>query len=138
MTTVREPKEVVQRFLDHGSTAEGWNMEVITECFSEHYWSHTWQGDLATTGARQGRFFAAFEFIERLSSDLIAEDDLVVHRSTVKLRHVGEVFGIPPTDRVVTTEHVEMWRVIDAKIVEHWGGLGAGAQLYRALTKPDG
>ena len=80
----------------------------------------------------------AFEFIEQLSSDLIAEDDLVVQRSTVKLRHVGEMFGIPPTDRVVTTEHVEMWRVIDAKIVEHWGGLGAGAQLYRALTKPVG
>jgi predicted SnoaL-like aldol condensation-catalyzing enzyme len=138
MATVREPKEVVRRFLDHGSTADGWNMEVITECFSDRYWSHTWQGDLATTGARQGRFFAGFEFIERLSSDLIAEDDLVVHRSTVKLRHVRETFGIPPTDRVVTTEHVEMWRVIDGKIVEHWGGLGAGAQLYRALAKSDG
>ena len=48
------------------------------------------------------------------------------------------MFGIPPTDRVVTTEQVEMWRVIDAKIVEHWGGLGAGAQLYRVLTKPVG
>ena len=138
METAREPKEVVRRFLDHGSTADGWNMEVITECFSEHYWSHTWQGDLATTGARQGRFFAAFEFIDRLSSDLIAEGDLVVHRSTVRVRHVGEVFGVSPTDRVVITEHVEMWRVIDAKIVEHWGGLGAGAQLYRALTNPDG
>jgi hypothetical protein len=36
MATMREPKEVVQRFLDHGSTADGWNMEVISECFSEH------------------------------------------------------------------------------------------------------
>jgi predicted ester cyclase len=138
MAPVREPKEVVRRFLDHGSTAEGWNMEVIDECFSEHYWSHTWQGDLATTGARQGRFFAAFDLIERLSSDLVAEGDLVVHRSTVKLRHVGEAFGVSPTDRVVTTDHVEMWRVTDGKIVEHWGGLGAGAQIHRALTIPDG
>jgi SnoaL-like polyketide cyclase len=138
MAAVPEPKAVVRRFLDHGSTAEGWNMDVIRECFSEDYWSHTWQGDLATTGARQGRFFAAFEFLERLSSDLVAEDDLVVHRSTVTLRHVGEVFGVPATDRVVTTEHVEMWRVTDARIVEHWGGLGAGAQLYRALTQTDG
>ena len=138
MDALKAPKDVVRRFLDHGSTADGWNMEVITECFSEDYWSHTWQGDLPTTGVRQGRFFSAFEFIERLSSDLVAEGDLVVHRSTVKLRHVGEVLGVPPTDRVVTTEHVEMWRVTDARIVEHWGGLGAGAQLYRALTTPDG
>jgi hypothetical protein len=79
---VAEPKEVVRRFLDHGWTDGGWNMEVIDECFSEHYWSHTWQGDLATTGARQGRFFAALQWIERVSSDLVAEGDLVVHRTT--------------------------------------------------------
>jgi hypothetical protein len=138
MATAPEAKAVVRRFLDHGSTADGWDMEVITACFSEHYWSHTWQGDLATTGARQGRFFGAFELVERLSSDLVAEGDLVVHRSTLRLRQVGELFGIPPTDRVVTAEHVEMWRVTEGKIVEHWGGMGVGSQLYRALTTPDG
>ena len=109
-------------------------MEVILECFSERDWSHTWRGDLATTGARQGAFFGGFDFLEKLSSDLIAEGDLVVHRSTVKLRHTGEAFGIPATDRVVTCEYVEMWRVTDGKIVEHWGGLGAGSQLYRDLS----
>ncbi|CAN5478658.1 hypothetical protein BH18ACT1_BH18ACT1_01540 [soil metagenome] len=111
-------------------------MDVIGECFSERYWSHTWTGDLATTGARQARFFAALEFVERLSSDVIAEGDLVVHRSTSRLRHVGEVLGVPPTGRVVTVEHVEAWRVTNAKIVEHWGGIGAGGQLHRALTRP--
>ena len=138
MATANEPKEVVRRFLEHGWTAGGWNMDVIMECFSEHYWSHTWQGDLATTGARQGRFFAALEFVELLSSDLIAEHDLVVHRSTRQVRHVGEVFGVPATGRVVTVEHVEAWRVTDGKIVEHWGGIGAGSQLYRALTNQTG
>jgi ketosteroid isomerase-like protein len=136
--TTKKPKEVVRRFLEHGWTPDGWNMDVIDECFSERYWSHTWQGDLARTGARQGRFFAALELVERVSSDLIAEDDLVVHRSSQRVRHVGEVFGVPPSGRVVTAEHVEMWRVSDGKIVEHWGGLGAGGQLYRALTQPSG
>jgi len=113
-------------------------MGVIAECFSEQYRSHTWGGDLASTGARQGRFFAAFELLEQQSSDLIAEGDLVVHRSTRMLRHVGEVFGVQPTGRVVTVEHVEMWRVTSGKIVEHWGGIGAGAQLHRALTATTG
>lgn len=132
----RSPKDVVRRFLDHGSRAGGWDMDVIEECFSDSYWSHTWQGDLAHTGARQGRFFAALEFVERLESVLVAEGDLVVHRSRSRLRHVGELFGVPPTGRVVTVDHVEMWRVAEGKIVEHWGGLGAGGQLYRALTVP--
>ena len=34
----------------------------------------------------------------------------------------------------MTVEHVEMWRVTNGKITDHWGGLGAGAQLWRALT----
>lgn len=131
---MREPKEIVRRFLDDGMADGSWNMDVIDECFDERYWSHTWQGDLAHTGARQARFFAAFESLDRTSSDLVAEGDLVVHRSTQKLRHIGEVFGVAPTGREVTVEHVEMWRVTNGKIIEHWGGLGAGGQLYRALT----
>jgi predicted ester cyclase len=135
--TKTTPKEVVQRFLDHGSSAEGgWNMDVIDECFDPAYYSHTWQGDLAHTGARQSRFFAALEFVERLESEVVAEADLVVHRSRTRLRHVGDLFGVPATGRVVTVDHVEMWRVTDGRIVEHWGGLGAGGQLYRALTTP--
>lgn len=132
-------KEVVRRFLDEGSMADGgWDMTVIDECFSPDYWSHTWQGDLGHTGARQGRFFSALEFVERLESVLIGEDDLVVHRSRWRGRHVGELFGVAPTGRVVTVDHVEMWRVADGKIVEHWGGLGAGGQLWRALTVEGG
>jgi predicted ester cyclase len=130
------PKEVVRRFLDHGQTNGAWDMEVINECFDEAYWSHTWEGDLAHTGVRMGRFFSALELVEQLESVLVADDDVVVHRSRSRYRHVGELFGVAPTNRVVTVDHVEMWRVENARIVEHWGGLGAGGQLYRALTIP--
>jgi predicted SnoaL-like aldol condensation-catalyzing enzyme len=131
------PKEVVRRFLEEGSTDGHWNMEVIDECFDESYWSHTWAGDLAHTGARQARFFSGLEHIERLESELVAEGDLVVHRSRTRFRHVGEMFGVAPSDRIVTVDHVEMWRVENGKIIEHWGGIGAGGQLYRALTAPE-
>ena len=112
-------------------------MDVIDECFDEGYWSHTWQGDLAHTAARQDRFFSGLEFLERLDSVVVAEGDLVVHRSRSRVRHVGEVLGVPATGRVVTVDHVEMWRVVDGRIREHWGGLGAGGQLHRALTTPN-
>jgi predicted ester cyclase len=132
-----DPKDVVRRFLEHGTKDGQWDMAVIDECFDERYYSHTWQGDLAHTGARQGRFMAALRTVEVLSRDLVAEGDLVVARSTRTVRHVGEVFGLAPTGREVVVEHVEMWRVTDGKIVEHWGGLGVGGQLYRALTTPE-
>lgn len=127
---------MVRLFLEHGRKDGAWDMDVIEQCFDDRYWSHTWQGDLAHTGARQDRFFSAFEFLDSISDDLFGEGDLVVHRSTRRMRHVGEVFGIASTGREVTVNHVEMWRVTDGKIVEHWGGLGEGGQLYRALTQP--
>jgi predicted ester cyclase len=132
-----EPKDVVRRFLEHGRKGGEWDMDVINECFDDRYYSHTWQGDLAHTGARQGRFLAAFTTLDQLSDDLIAEGDFVVHRATRKVRHDSEAFGVAPTGREVVVEHVEMWRVEGGKIVEHWGGIGAGGQLYRALTQPD-
>lgn len=135
--TTPTPKDVVRRFLDHGWSDDGWNMDVIDECFDPSYWSHTWQGDLAHTGARQARFFGAFELLARLDSDVVAEGDLVVHRSRQRMRHVGDALGVPATGRTVEVDHVEMWRVRDGRIVEHWGGLGVGGQLHRALTAPE-
>lgn len=132
----RTPKEVVRRFIEDGSTDGHWNMDVIEECFSERYFSHTWQGDLAHTGSRMGRYFSSFEFLERLDAVLIAEGDYVVHRTRSRVRHVGEAYGIAPAGREVEVDHVEMWRVEDGKIIEHWGGIGAGHQLFRALTAP--
>ena len=120
MTSSPDPKDVVRRFLDDGYRPGGWNMDVIEECFDERYWSHTWGGDLAQTGARQARFFAALMPLEQVESELVAEGNLVVHRSRRRVRHVGEIFGVAPTGREVVIDHVEMWRVVDGKIVEHW------------------
>ena len=36
--------------------------------------------------------------------------------------HTGELFGIPPTGKRISIDHVEIWRIEGDKIVEHWGG----------------
>ncbi len=53
--------------------------------------------------------------------DVIAEDDKVVTRGTFTGTHRGELFGIPPTDKQVTFSVVHVDRVVDGKVVEHWG-----------------
>lgn len=134
MDADRTPKEVVERFLRDGSRDGQWDMDVIGECFDDDYWSHTWQGDLAHTGARQARWFSGFESLDLIADHLVAEGDLVVHHSRRRVRHVGEVLGVAPTGREVEIDHIEMWRVRDGKIVEHRGGTGVAGQLYRALA----
>ena len=116
-------------------TTGEWNLDVIAEVFDvDRYFSHTWGAGLAETGRRMAQYFSAFEFIEMLNDDFIAEADFVVHRASIRVRHVGEVFGVAPTNRIVLLHSVEMWRVEDGKIIEHWGGDGEARSLYNQLT----
>ena len=130
-------KIVVQRFARDAMdmTTGRWNLDVIAEVFDlDRYFSHTWGADLAETGRRMARYFAAFEFVEMLNDDFIAEGDFVVHRASIRVRHVGEALGLAPTNRIVQLHSVEMWRLDEGKIIEHWGGDGEMRSLYEQLT----
>jgi predicted SnoaL-like aldol condensation-catalyzing enzyme len=133
-----DAKAVVQRFLDDAYDRESgeWDVDVVAECFDvERYWSHTWGAGLVETGRRMGEFLAAFGPEGEVVSDvLVAEGDLVVHRITWRRPHVGTLLGVPATGRTIEVNHVEMWRVDEGKIVEHWGGIGEAANLYDQLT----
>jgi steroid delta-isomerase-like uncharacterized protein len=52
--------------------------------------------------------------------DVIAEGDRVVVRWTNAGKHVGEFFGIPPTDREFTIAGIDIHRVQDGRLAEHW------------------
>lgn len=73
-------------------------------------------------GAKQ--FFAivrsAFPDLHHTIEDMIAEGDKVVMRSTWSGTHKGEFMGIPTTGRRVTVSAIDITRVADGRIVEHW------------------
>ncbi len=55
----------------------------------------------------------------------VAEGDLVVTRATARGTHAGEYRGltykgIPPTGKQVTWTGIDIVRIADGKIVEHW------------------
>lgn len=53
--------------------------------------------------------------------DLFAEGDRVVGRFTLRGTHQGEFMGIPPTGKPITVSNIHILRLVDGKIVEHWG-----------------
>ncbi len=53
--------------------------------------------------------------------DLIAEGDKVVVRNRVFGTHRGEFMGIPPTGKQVVQPGIDIMRIKDGKMVEHWG-----------------
>ncbi len=54
--------------------------------------------------------------------DMIAQEDKVVARYTVRARHTGgEFFGISPTGKQVTVTGIFIARITGGKIVDKWG-----------------
>ena len=72
-------------------------------------------------------------------TDMIAEGDMVACRVTVSGTQQGEMFGIPPTGKRFSAEHVHWHRVKDGKMVERWAvrdDLGTLIQL--GIISPPG
>jgi steroid delta-isomerase-like uncharacterized protein len=52
--------------------------------------------------------------------DVVAEGDKVVVRWTNAGTQVGEFAGIPPTGRAFTIGGIDIYRVVDGRLAEHW------------------
>jgi predicted ester cyclase len=68
---------------------------------------------------RYTALFDAFDF-EFSVDDVIAEGDKVVLRWTQTGTHVGPIFGMPATHRSSRTTGIEIWRVENDQLAEHW------------------
>jgi predicted ester cyclase len=54
-------------------------------------------------------------------NQVIGEGDTVVVYCTFHGRHTGDLMGIPPTNREVAYDYVQILRFRDGKAVERWG-----------------
>jgi predicted ester cyclase len=52
---------------------------------------------------------------------VIGDGQFVVVYCTLHARHTGDLMGIPPTNREVTQDYVQILRFEDGKAVERWG-----------------
>src|SRR5215210_1314250 len=53
--------------------------------------------------------------------DVMAEGDRVAARVVMRGTHRGEFQGIAPTGKRVEVKGIDMFRISEGKIVEHWG-----------------
>ena len=116
-------KAVVRRLLA-GVLAKG-NEDVRREIFSaDTIGIHTPGGKLVRRGQPE-RWWAAFPDLTQTIDMLIGEGDLVMARWTLSGTHLGELRhplwgAIPPTGKHGTWSGVNIYRLVDGKIVETW------------------
>ena len=63
----------------------------------------------------------AFSDVSVTVEDLVAEGDRVVARVTMRGTHQGDFQGLAPTGKLVQVRAIDMFRISNDKIVEHWG-----------------
>ena len=65
-------------------------------------------------------FLNAFPDSRFTIDDMVAEEDRVVTKKTLVGTHTGDLGEIPATGKRVTLQYVDIMRVRNGKIVEHW------------------
>lgn len=75
------------------------------------------------------QFLAAFPDAELPIDQLIAEGDKVVVAGPIRGTHKGEFAGIPATGKRVDVSSLDILRIANGKVIEHWGLVDQQAML---------
>jgi predicted ester cyclase len=117
-----EPKTVVRRFVDEYQT--GADERAFAELLHPDVLDHSRPPGIArgADGVRQqfDGFRAAFDGFRAEILDQIAEGDKVVTRKVFRGSHSGSFNGVEPTGAQVEIHVIDIVRVQDGRIVEHW------------------
>ena len=122
--SVEENKATVRRFFDEVINAG--NLDQADEFVTSDYVEHQ---ELPGAEGREGIGVAkgflsmmrvAFPDFRFDIEDVIAEGDKVAARVVVRGTHRGEMMGLAPTGKRVSTSGIEVFRFENDKIAEHW------------------
>jgi predicted ester cyclase len=129
-----QPKDIVRRFVDDYQT--GADERAFQELLDPDVVDHSRPPGVApgAPGVRQqfDGLRAAFPDFRATILDQVAEGDKVVTRKVFTGTHDGPFDGLEPTGRQVEINVIDIVRVADGRIVEHWNcvdRLGLLAQL---------
>ncbi len=122
-------KDVIRRLL---ADVDRGDLDVVERYYAPSYVDHTPSPVRGLAPGREGarRAFALFRQAlpdtRHTIEDLIAEGDRVVARISARGTHTGEIFGQPPTGRVVTLSGIVIYRILEGRIAERWAERGLG------------
>lgn len=121
---VQENKAIVGRLLDEMNN-QG-NIEIIDELVGPDFVEHE-ENPPGIPHDREGvkrvfrLYHSAFTDIHATIDHMIAEGDKVVVFMTVRATHTGEFAGIPPAGKRIEVPVIDIFRVAEGQVREHWG-----------------
>jgi len=116
------------------SFVEIWNADapraVVDQIFQSDFVDHNPQPGQEKQGAEGIHqvldvYHAGFPGLRATADEVIVSGDRAVVRWTAVGTHEGELLGIPATHREVQMTGIDILRVAEGRIVEHWGETNA-------------
>ena len=83
-----------------------------------------------------GQLLQAFPDATMEIDDQVAEGDLVATRKTLRGTHRGGLWDLAPTGSSVEFEFIDIFRVVDGKLIEHWTSIDLGALRNQMRERP--
>ena len=125
MTDTEQNKTLVHDFIDALFTKG--DREAVDRYLAPDFVNHdppfgvtTDREGMRTAGALMRTGFPDWHSDQHL---VVGERDIVVEHFTASGTHRGEVMGVPPTGNTVALKGINIFRVVDGRIVERWGRL---------------
>ena len=121
--TPEENKVIFRRFVDE--VMNGGDLSTVDALFAPDFIGHVRLPPAPPmhhedVKALFGAYHAAFSGFGAAIEILLAEDDKVVGLLTVRGRHTGPFLGIAPTGKEVAFRTMDLFRLADGVIAEHW------------------
>jgi predicted ester cyclase len=112
---------IVRRLIDEGFSAG--DLAVVDELVAPDSIEHQRGNKPGAEGTRETIRTLRTWFSEfRLEIvDLVAQGDMVWFRNRATGINTGSVFGRPPTGKTIDITVIDVVRIADGRIVEHWG-----------------
>lgn len=116
-------KAIAARYLDAFNKH---NTKALAEITAPGFLDHDPLGPGLPPGAEgelaaAKMIFAAFPDVLGTAEEMVAEGDRVVSRITWTGTHKSDFMGLPATGKRANFKEIHVQRVVNGKIVEHWG-----------------
>ena len=125
-----EITEFVTRF---ETVINGHDLTGSADLFTADFVDHApWPGhspDAAGFASGLGEIVAAFPDLRVDVRRTVAQDDMLTTHFTLSGSHLGEFMGVPASGKTFNVEAMDMLRMQDGRIAEHWGVIDAAAMM---------
>lgn len=138
--SVEQNKALVRRLVEEIINRR--DMSVIDEIISPDFV----ENEVLPPGIPPGReaprlmfsmLHSAFPDFKATVEHLIGEGDKVVVHMTWTGTQKGEFMGIPPTGRRISIGVIDILRVADGELVEHWGIMDSAMMMQQLGVMPE-